>query len=121
MITITPNPTVSNFHAPVSFPIAATAQTNANPNNGAKIIFITIPNHTFLSCAASLKLPFAKVIPIANHANGVHNASKVFVTLNNGGNLLSNRNGEKYWPLVEWQPFLGLFFCRHLFLIINWS
>ncbi|WP_338977668.1 flavoprotein [Spiroplasma endosymbiont of Panzeria rudis] len=23
--------------------------------------------------------------------------------------------------VVEWQPFLGLFFGRHLFLIINWS
>ncbi|WP_338979189.1 hypothetical protein [Spiroplasma endosymbiont of Panzeria rudis] len=22
---------------------------------------------------------------------------------------------------LEWQPFLGLFFGRHLFLIINWS
>lgn len=22
---------------------------------------------------------------------------------------------------MEWQPFLGLFFGRHLFLIINWS
>ncbi|WP_342274459.1 hypothetical protein [Spiroplasma endosymbiont of Phycita roborella] len=22
---------------------------------------------------------------------------------------------------VEWQPFLGLFFGRHLFLITNWS
>ncbi|WP_339042842.1 hypothetical protein [Spiroplasma endosymbiont of Apeira syringaria] len=23
--------------------------------------------------------------------------------------------------IVEWQPFLGIFFGRHLFLIINWS
>ncbi len=23
--------------------------------------------------------------------------------------------------ILEWQPFLGLFFGRHLFLIINWS
>ncbi|WP_338978100.1 hypothetical protein [Spiroplasma endosymbiont of Panzeria rudis] len=30
-------------------------------------------------------------------------------------------NSSKKILLVEWQPFLGLFFGRHLFLIINWS
>ncbi|WP_400254861.1 hypothetical protein [Spiroplasma endosymbiont of Cleonymus obscurus] len=33
-----------------------------------------------------------------------------------------SKNQEKSHLIkLEWQPFLGLFFGRHLFLIINWS
>ncbi|WP_339042710.1 IS3 family transposase [Spiroplasma endosymbiont of Apeira syringaria] len=38
----------------------------------------------------------------------------------NKHNLISKYTKLSFKNL-EWQPFLGLFFGRHLFLIINWS
>ncbi len=99
IMAITVKPTKSNFHTPVSFSITAKIIAKTNPIICARITFIIIPYQTFLSCIASRNFPFAKVIPITNHANGVHNHSNVFVILNNGGKVLYNRNGENNRPL----------------------
>ncbi|WP_342254684.1 hypothetical protein [Spiroplasma endosymbiont of Zeiraphera isertana] len=62
--------------------------------------------------------------PLLNKNNNNYNAIKNQdqpSTSQEHVNGYHQENLEVRNKAMEWQPFLGLFFGRHLFLIINWS
>ncbi len=99
IIIIIVKPILLIVQAPVSFPIAVTIKVITKPITGATKTFIIVPYHILKLFKLSFNVPFVKLIPIANHANGVQiacNVTKIFLI---GGKVLSNRNGENYLPL----------------------